>query len=157
MYDGKHHFLHPQFVCQILLKRGGFWLIALDANIRFSAAEIYSIASDRKVKTFGLEGYFGTITVFHELHCLVRIKFPPLSPIQQAPLRIETSRDEKKSFSRRFYSRGKLTPQTPRPPEYRNASTKAFTPNTTTPTSPSRHNPKISGTTTTASTSFDKA
>lgn len=38
------------------------------------------IRCEYALKTFGLGDYFGTITIFHELHCLVRIKSHPFPP-----------------------------------------------------------------------------
>ena len=44
------------------------------SNIRVSSAEMEAIDLERKYQAVALPdgGYFGTLTVFHELHCLVR-------------------------------------------------------------------------------------
>ena len=49
-------------------------LTLADTNIRLSSDEMAAIDPNRVEETIALPdgGYFGILTVFHELHCLVR-------------------------------------------------------------------------------------
>ena len=50
-------------------------LILADANMRFSTTEMNAIDPDGLNQAVALpdEGYFGSLTVFHELHCVVSV------------------------------------------------------------------------------------
>lgn len=54
-------------------------LISTDSNIRISSTELEAISPERKDQAIALPdgGYYGTLSVFHELHCLVRARYIP--------------------------------------------------------------------------------
>lgn len=83
------------------------------------------IRCEYALKTFGLGDYFGTITVFHELHCLVRIKSHPFPPQKINTWRRVCERQKKVVPPPDLNQEASLNPQ-PSPSISRNKSTKAF-------------------------------